>query len=102
MGIRKADRDGSYRLTQMSAADDAARFWEEYEECRAQAAKAASSSAAEQWLLFAEEWLKRAQGLQRDDAGTSTASAPTDPSKVASVGGQEERALIPASGSAPR
>ena len=38
----------------------AAGFRKEYEACRAEAAKANSSSAKEQWLLFADEWLKLA------------------------------------------
>jgi hypothetical protein len=56
----------------MSAAEDAASFREECEECLAQAAKApGGSTAAEQWLLFAYEWLKLAQAaedLLRSDA----------------------------------
>jgi hypothetical protein len=47
----------------------AAGFRKEYEACRAEAAKANSSSAKEQWLLFADEWLKlalSAEGQQRE------------------------------------
>ena len=43
------------------SADDAARFRNEYEECRAEADKAASLAAMAQWLLFAQEWLVLAQ-----------------------------------------
>jgi hypothetical protein len=67
----------------MSAAEDAAKFREECEECRAEAAKAANSSAKEQWLLFADEWLKLAQAaeeLQRREALTiPTANVPAEP-----------------------
>ena len=69
MGMGKADRDGSY-----SAAERAARFREEHEECRAQAATANSSSAAEQWLLFAEEWLKLAQAAEAQQRHAPTVS----------------------------
>ena len=57
----------------MSTAEDAAEFRKEYEECRALAAKARkedNSEAAEQWLVFAQEWLKlahAAEDLQRRD-----------------------------------
>ena len=60
-------------LAPMSA-DDAVRFRESYEECRAEAAKAASSSAKQQWLLFAEEWLRLAQAAE---AQRSEAASPT-------------------------
>ena len=60
-------------------ADDAVRFREHYRECRGEAAKAASSSAREQWLLFAEDWLRLAQAAeaQRREA----ASSPIDAAK---------------------
>jgi hypothetical protein len=47
-----------------------------YEECRAEAAKAINPSSKAQWLLFAEEWLKQAEAAeaqQRRDAVTARA-----------------------------
>ena len=57
------------------ATDDAVRFRANYEECRAEADKAASPSTKAQWLLFAEEWLKLAQAAedqQRREAAIHT------------------------------
>jgi hypothetical protein len=51
-------------------------FRENYEECRAEAAKTTVPSGKAQWLLFAEEWLKQAEAAeaqQRLDAATATA-----------------------------
>ncbi|MDE5465212.1 hypothetical protein [Bradyrhizobium sp. CSS354] len=53
---------------------DAKSFRENYEECRAEAAKATNPSSKAQWLLFAEEWLKLAEAAeaqQRLDAATA-------------------------------
>ena len=44
--------------------EDAAKFRREYEVCREQAAKTHVSSSRDQWLLFADEWLKRAQAAE--------------------------------------
>ena len=59
------------------SADDAAVLRAKYEECRTEAAKAGSSSAKEQWRLFAEEWLTLAQAAEdqrRREAAISTVS----------------------------
>jgi len=56
----------------------AAKFRENYEECRAEAEKAASPSAKAQWLLFAQEWLVQAEAAevaQRRNAAISTVPA---------------------------
>jgi hypothetical protein len=42
------------------AAEDAAKFRQEYNGCLAEAAKADSQFAKQQWLIFADEWLKLA------------------------------------------
>jgi len=39
-------------------------FRANYEECRAEAAKATSSSGKEQWLVFADEWLRLAEAAE--------------------------------------
>jgi len=39
-------------------------FRANYEECRAEAAKATVPSSKAQWLLFAEEWLKQAEAAE--------------------------------------
>jgi hypothetical protein len=57
---------------------DASSFRANYEECRAEAAKAIASSAKAQWLLFAEEWLKQAQAAEAQqgrDAATANRSS---------------------------
>lgn len=63
----------------VAASNEAAGFWLEHEECLAQAAKAATSSAKEQWLVFADEWLKQAQATEaqqrREAARDAVASA---------------------------
>ena len=53
-------------------------YHENYEECLAEAAKAASSTAKEQWMVFAKEWLKLAQEAedqQRRETATSVVPA---------------------------
>ena len=58
--------------------DEGRIFRENYEECRAQAAKATVRSSKAQWLLFAEEWLKQAEAAeaqQRRDAATAAVPA---------------------------
>jgi len=57
---------------------DAKSFRENYEECRAEAAKATSPSSNAKWLLFAEEWLKQAEAAEaqhRRDAATAAVPA---------------------------
>ena len=41
-------------------------FRANYEECRAEAAKATGPSSKAQWLLFAEEWLKQAEAAEAE------------------------------------
>lgn len=55
-------------------------FRENYEECVAEAAKAAISSTKEQWLLFAEEWLTLAQAAE-DQQRREVASSAFVPAK---------------------
>jgi hypothetical protein len=43
---------------------DAARFRDEAQECREQAAKALSPIDKESWLQFAEEWIKLAMSAK--------------------------------------
>jgi hypothetical protein len=53
-------------------------FRANYDECRAEAAKATVPSSKAQWLLFAEEWLKLAEAAeaqQRRDAATAAVPA---------------------------
>ena len=50
---------------------------ENYEECRAEAAKAKSPSSKAQWLLFADEWLKlalAAEAKSQHDTGNPVAA----------------------------
>jgi hypothetical protein len=53
-------------------------YRENYEECRAEAAKANSPSSKAQWLLFAEEWLKLAEAAEDHQRreGAISAAAP--------------------------
>ena len=60
----------------MSAAEDAAKFRQEYEECRAQAAKAVSLAARKQWQLFAEEWLKLAMSAEEQHRREAASDTP--------------------------
>jgi hypothetical protein len=52
-------------------------YREQYEECRAEAAKANSPSSKAQWLLFADEWLKlalAAEAQSQHDTGNPVAA----------------------------
>jgi hypothetical protein len=70
--------DSETKFRFVSASDDAEveaknKYRENYEECRAQALLAESSSARQQWLVFAREWLELAEAdeaEQRADAAT--------------------------------
>ncbi|MBR0949469.1 hypothetical protein [Bradyrhizobium canariense] len=52
-------------------------YRENYEECRAEAAKANSPSSKAQWLLFADEWLRlalAAEAKSQHDTGNPVAA----------------------------
>jgi hypothetical protein len=61
------------------SADDAASFRARYEECIEQAALSVIPSTKAQWLLFAQEWLEKAEAAEA--AERRRAAISTVPSK---------------------
>ncbi len=61
--------------------DEGRIYRENYEECRAEAAKATNPSSKAQWLVFAEEWLKLAQAAEAEQQRRHAATAAAVPAK---------------------
>ncbi|WP_094183257.1 hypothetical protein [Bradyrhizobium canariense] len=86
---------------------DAAKFRREYEECRKQAAKTDVAASKEQWLLFADEWLKQARAanaLAEREAVEPVAvkESEIDPSRTGSIEASRDCSLRARQGHTPR